>query len=128
MTECKETAKGSPNTATSSLMLSGNGDEHGLVGRQVLGEATGRVFGRSGVDPGGQWAVEKVPAQAVVAVLAGATERLDAAGHAGQPRVEDHPLTHLEAGHPLTDLGDLGHHFVAQHGGEGEVPFNALSV
>ena len=43
VTECSETANGSAITATSSEMESGIGMNMRVMGRQKLGEATGRV-------------------------------------------------------------------------------------
>ncbi len=63
-----------------------------------------------------------MPTQAVVAILASATDGGDATGETGEPRIQDDPLARLESLHARADFGHLGHHLVTQHGGHGEEP------
>ena len=105
-----------------------DGDEHRLVGGQVVGEATGRVLRRPGVDARRDGALGEMPAQAVVAVLARRAGRVDAPRAAGEPGVEDDPLAHLEGGDGGAHLDDVGHHLVPEDGGEGEEPVQRAVV
>ena len=100
----------------------GDGDEHRLVGGQVVGEATGRVLRRPGVDAGRDGALREVPAHAEVAGLARGARWVDAAGPAREPGVQDDALADLDGGDRGADLDDVGHHLVPEHRREGEVP------
>ncbi len=99
----------------------GDGDQHRLVRREVLGEAAGRILRRPGVDAGRDGSLGEVPAHAVVAGLARPAGRIDAPRAAGEPRVEDDPLADLEGGHGRTHLDHIGDHLVTEDGGKREV-------
>ena len=112
---CRDTAKGSAKMACSSSTASGTAVQHRRVGGHELGVAARRVGGDAGVQAGADVAVGEAPAQAVVAGLTGRADRVDAAGGAGQPRVEHDPLADLEPGGLGAERHDLGHHLVAEH-------------
>ena len=105
-----------------------DGDEHRLVGRQVVGEAAGSILRRAGVDACRDGALGEVPTQAVVAVLTGRAGWVDAPRATGEPGVQDDTLAHLEGRHRRTDLDDIGHHLVAEDSREGEEPVQRAIV
>ena len=91
----------------------GHREQHAVVSRHQLGVATGHVGRDAGVDPRFDVAVAEAPAQAVVTALAGRAGRFDAPRPAGQPRVEHHPLAHLETAGLRPHLHHVGDHLVA---------------
>jgi hypothetical protein len=98
----------------------GDGEHHRAgVGGHEVGVAAGGVAGDAGVDAVADLAVGEVPAEAVVALVARRALRLDAAGAAGEPRVQDDALAHVEAPRPGAELGDVGDDLVSHHLGEG---------
>ena len=97
----------------------GHRDEHRVVGRHQLGPGPGRPGDHADVDAGADVALGERPAHVDVAGRARRAERGDAPGGAAQPRVEHHPLAHLEAPGLRAEGHDLGHHLVAGDVGEG---------
>ena len=74
------------------------------------------------MDAGRDRALGEVPAEAVVAGLARRARRVDAAGPAGEPGIEDDALADLEGGDGRADLDDVGHDLVPEDRREGEEP------
>ena len=64
----------------------------------------------------------EVPTQTEVAVPARATRGIDPARPTREPRVQHDPLADLQLRDVGTQLGHFGDHFVAEHGGGGEIP------
>ena len=90
----------------------GHWEQHTVVSRHQLGVAAGHIGRHPGVDPRLDVAVAEAPAQAVVPALAGRAGRFDAARPAGQPRVEHHPLAHLETAGLRPRLHHVSDHLV----------------
>ena len=93
---CSDTANGSAKTASSSVIESGTANSIESWAGHQLGVPAGGVGRHPGVDPGGDVAVGEVPAQAVVAGLAGRAQRRRCRGGRTTARVEHDPLPHLE--------------------------------
>src|ERR1019366_10566217 len=91
-------------------------NEHRVMRRQKLGEAAGGVAGKPGVHACGQPSVKEVVTEAQVAGLACRTLRIYPPGTAGQPRIEDDPLSDFESTSIWTKLNDLGNDLVAEDG------------
>ena len=97
----------------------GHRDEHGVVGRQLLGPGAGGAGDDADVHAGAQVALGEAPAQAQVAGLAGRAQRGDAPGRAGQPGVEDDALADVEPAGVGAERDDLGDDLVPGDVGQG---------
>ena len=96
----------------------GHRDQHGVVGRQLLGPGARGAGDDADVDAGAEVTLGEAPAQAEVAGLAGRAERGDAAWRAGQPRVEHDTLPDIEPAGLGPERDDLGHDLVPGYVGE----------
>src|SRR6202022_596725 len=86
--------------------------KHAVVSGHQLRVAPTGVARGPGMDAGRDGPDAEARAQAVVAPLAGRTERAYTAGSTRQPRVEDDAVTDLQTLRLRAQRDDVGHHLV----------------